>query len=75
MVSDQIINTSDHVAMTMTFWPGTLIIASPISVPFSLLLEALRVKCRCFGYFCVNYRLWQAEILQDHAERCIQVNL
>ena len=29
----------------------------------------------CFGLYFVNYRSWQAEILQEHAEGCIQVDL
>ena len=29
----------------------------------------------CFGLYFVNYRLWQAEILQERAEGCIQVDL
>ena len=27
------------------------------------------------GMYFVNYRSWQAEILQEHAEGCIQVDL
>ena len=43
--------------------------------------QALRVKWRVFGVFVcfdlyfVNYRSWQAEILQECAEGCIQGNL
>ena len=43
--------------------------------------QALRIKWRvfgvfvCFGLYFVNYRLWQAEILQERAEGCIQVDL
>ena len=43
--------------------------------------QALRVKWRFFGVFVcfdlyfVNYRWWQAEILQERAEGCIQVDL
>ena len=37
--------------------------------------QALRVKCFFFGLYFVNYRLGQAEILQEHAEGCIQVDL
>ena len=43
--------------------------------------QALRVKWRVFGVFVcfdlyfVNYRSWQAEILQERAEGCIQVDL
>ena len=40
--------------------------------------QALRVKWRvfvCFGLYFVNYRSWQAEILQERAEGCIQVDL
>ena len=43
--------------------------------------HALRVKCLCFGSFAcfglyfVNYRSWQAEILQERAEGYIQVDL
>ena len=46
-----------------------------------LVQQALRVKWRVFGVFVcfdlyfVNYRSWQAEILQEHAEGCIQVDL
>ena len=29
----------------------------------------------CFGLYFVNYRSWQAEILQERAEGCIQVDL
>ena len=29
----------------------------------------------CFGLYFVNYRSWQAEILQEYAEGCIQVDL
>ena len=42
--------------------------------------QALRVKWRvfgvfvCFGLYFVNYRSWQAEILQERAEGCIQVD-
>ena len=47
----------------------------------STVQQALRVKCLCFGVFVcsglyfVNYRSWQAEILQERAEGCIQVDL
>ena len=43
--------------------------------------QALRVQWRVFGVFVcfdlyfVNYRSWQAEILQERAEGCIQVDL
>ena len=43
--------------------------------------QALRVKWRVFGVFVcfdlyfVNYRSWQAEILQECAEGCIQGDL
>ena len=43
--------------------------------------QALRVKWHvfgvfvCFGLYFVNYRSWQAEILQERAEGCIQVDL
>ena len=40
--------------------------------------QALRVQWRvfvCFGLYFVNYRSWQAEILQERAEGCIQVDL
>ena len=43
--------------------------------------KALRVKWHvfgvfvCFGLYFVNYRSWQAEILQERAEGCIQVDL
>ena len=43
--------------------------------------QALRVKWRvfgvfvCFGLYFVNYRSWQAEISQERAEGCIQVDL
>ena len=43
--------------------------------------QALRVQWRVFGIFVcfdlyfVNYRSWQAEILQERAEGCIQVDL
>ena len=40
--------------------------------------QALRVKWCVFGVFVcfvVNYRSWQAEILQERAEGCIQVDL
>ena len=43
--------------------------------------QALRVKWRvfgvsvCFGLYFVNYRSWQAEMLQERAEGCIQVDL
>ena len=43
--------------------------------------QALRVKWRvfgvfvCFGLYFVNYRSWQADILQERAEGCIQVDL
>ena len=42
---------------------------------------SLRVKRRvfgdfvCFGLYFVNYRSGQAEILQERAEGCIQVDL
>ena len=42
--------------------------------------QALRVKWHvfgvfvCFGLYFVNYRSWQAEILQERAEGCIQVD-
>ena len=29
----------------------------------------------CFDLYFVNYRSWQAEILQERAEGCIQVDL
>ena len=43
--------------------------------------QALRVQWGVFGVFVyfdlyfVNYRSWQAEILQECAEGCIQVDL
>ena len=43
--------------------------------------QALRVKWRVFGVFVcfdlyfVNYRSWQAEILQECTEGCIQGDL
>ena len=43
--------------------------------------HALRVQWRVFGVFVcfdlyfVNYKSWQAEILQERAEGCIQVDL
>ena len=43
--------------------------------------QALRVQWCIFGVFVcfdlyfVNYRSWQAEILQERAEGCIQVDL
>ena len=43
--------------------------------------KALRVKWHvfgvfvCFGLYFVNYRSWQAEVLQERAEGCIQVDL
>ena len=43
--------------------------------------QALRVQWGVFGVFLcfdlyfVNYRSWQAEILQERAEGCIQVDL
>ena len=43
--------------------------------------QALRVQWGVFGVFVyfdlyfVNYRSWQAEILQERAEGCIQVDL
>ena len=43
--------------------------------------QALRVKWHifgvfvCFGLYFVNYKSWQAEILQERAEGCIQVDL
>ena len=46
-----------------------------------LVQQALRVKWHVFGVFVcfdlyfVNYRSWQAEILQERAEGCIQVDL
>ena len=45
-----------------------------------LVQQALRVQWRVFGVFVcfdlyfVNYRSWQAEILQERAEGCIQVD-
>ena len=48
---------------------------------FSTVQQALRVKWRVFGVFVcfdlyfVNYRSWQAEILQECAEGCIQGDL
>ena len=59
------------------------------SHPFCLLVclltitvqQALRVQWRVFGVFVcfdsyfVNYRSWEAEILQERAEGCIQVDL
>ena len=47
----------------------------------STVQQALRVKWRVFGVFVcfdlyfVNYRSWQAEILQECAEGCIQGDL
>ena len=38
----------------------------------------MRVQWRVFGVFVcfdLNYRSWQAEILQERAEGCIQVDL
>ena len=43
---------------------------------YSTVQQVLRVKCCvfgvfvCFGLYFVNYRSWQAEILQEHAEGC-----
>ena len=47
----------------------------------STVQQALRVQWGVFGVFVyfdlyfVNYRSWQAEILQERAEGCIQVDL
>ena len=49
--------------------------------PLYTVQQALRVQWRVFGVFVcfdlyfVNYRSWQAEILQECAEGCIQVDL
>ena len=49
--------------------------------PLNTVQQALRVKWRVFGVFVcfdlyfVNYRSWQAEILQECAEGCIQGDL
>ena len=48
---------------------------------YTTVQQALRVKWRVFGVFVcfdlyfVNYRSWQAEILQECAEGCIQGDL
>ena len=48
---------------------------------FTTVQQALRVQWRVFGVFVcfdlyfVNYRSWKAEILQERAEGCIQVDL
>ena len=48
---------------------------------FHTVQQALRVQWRVFGVFVcfdlyfVNYRSWQAEILQERVEGCIQVDL
>ena len=57
---------------------GSLLAALP---PRMTVKQALRVKWGvfgvfvCFGLYFVNYRSWQAEILQERAEGCIQVDL
>ena len=49
--------------------------------PTATVQQALRVTWGvfgvfvCFGLYFVNYRSWQAEILQERAEGCIQVDL
>ena len=51
------------------------------SLFYTTVQQALRVKWGvfgvfvCFGLYFVNYRSWQAEILQERAEGCIQVDL
>ena len=53
----------------------------PDPLPEPTVQQALRVKWRVFGVFVcfdlyfVNYRSWQAEILQECAEGCIQGDL
>ena len=48
---------------------------------YTTVQQALRVQWRvfdvfvCFDLYFVNYRSWQAEILQERAEGCIQVDL
>ena len=52
-----------------------------LSLSVCTVQQALRVKWRVFGVFVcfdlyfVNYRSWQAEILQECAEGCIQGDL
>ena len=53
----------------------------PCSLTDYTVQQALGVKWRvfgvfvCFGLYFVNYKSWQAEILQERAEGCIQVDL
>ena len=55
--------------------------SAPTGFTPSTVQQALRVKWRVFGVFVcfdlyfVNYRSWQAEILQECAEGCIQGDL
>ena len=56
-------------------------VQEPVGLPNCTVQQALRVQWRVFGVFVcfdlyfVNYRSWQAEILQEGAEGCIQVDL
>ena len=62
----------------MLFWMFLCIL---VHVSQTTVQQALRVQWRVFGIFVcfdlyfVNYRSWQAEILQERAEGCIQVDL
>ena len=66
-----------------TVWecPGSLLLSQRLECTEYTVQQALRVKWRVFGVFVcfdlyfVNYRSWQAEILQECAEGCIQGDL
>ena len=68
------------------FWTGMLLLVRTLliilfTINYNTVQQALRVKWRVFGVFVcfdlyfVNYRSWQAEILQECAEGCIQRDL
>ena len=47
----------------------------PPSLELATGRETNGIETWCFGLYFVNYRSWQAEILQKCAEGCIQVDL
>ena len=67
--------------MRIEIFPVYYVVHTQTDLPTFTVQQALRVKWRVFGVFVcfnlyfVNYRSWQAEILQERAEGCIQVDL
>ena len=73
--------TADFTSFTVLSLKGIFHCSIGYGILVDTVQQALRVKWRVFGVFVcfdlyfVNYRSWQAEILQECAEGCIQGDL